>query len=494
MAEINSYLCMKYGKTPAADINGNNTTGDQLQASPLIKEGDLIASDLTTIVWNYTNNKIYHNDLITLGTDEKMNLGQKVSKSENTDNIVTLSTSNDFTSLNTNASRVDLPDLTYLVVGNNDSASAFTSTGAPINYTVLKRQWKAQVTEHPVPFTYSLIWIMPILMYLPNPRYRIVIDANADGSLADETPVLLTNTSGSLWSANVSIPNNALFTIAAPVVLSPGGVTGTSLWLKADAGVTTGATLTWADQSGNNINATQSTAAAQPVYNTASGLVNFNPMLSFNGTTHFMNIASNNISNSNTPYSFRFVGKRKGTGNMVTVAGGTYATNSAFTLYFETTGRFGDTWSSTANILSPNNAFPANSFAIMGTDYNLAKKDLYLNSKIVNTGSFTGHASTSGIVLLGKYVNAAAPAFLNADVAEVIAYSASVSPGDLQKIDSYLALKYGITLDPSVTNYVNSAATNIYTIDATYKNQIIGIGRDSVSAFYKNNRIQQMIQ
>jgi hypothetical protein len=62
----------------------------------------------------------------------------------------------------------------------------------------------------------------------------------------------------------------------------PTSLPGCVLWLRSDMGVTTGATFTWADQSGNANNATQATAAKQPTYVTSGGGGN-RPYLSFPG-------------------------------------------------------------------------------------------------------------------------------------------------------------------------------------------------------------------
>ena len=61
-----------------------------------------------------------------------------------------------------------------------------------------------------------------------------------------------------------------LLLIQLVMAQSPGGVSGASRWYRADARVTTGATMTWADQSGNNVNVIQATATNQPVYNSGT--------------------------------------------------------------------------------------------------------------------------------------------------------------------------------------------------------------------------------
>jgi hypothetical protein len=75
---------------------------------------------------------------------------------------------------------------------------------------------------------------------------------------------------------------------------APGGVsTNLKLWLKAGtgAGSVGSNSSTWLDQSGNGNNATQATTSAQPVV--TANQINFNPALVFNGSTDYMDMATN---------------------------------------------------------------------------------------------------------------------------------------------------------------------------------------------------------
>jgi hypothetical protein len=58
-----------------------------------------------------------------------------------------------------------------------------------------------------------------------------------------------------------------------------------------------------------------------------------------------------------------------------------------------------------------------------------------------------------------------------------------MSATDMRKIHSYLAVKYGITLN-NTDNYTLSG-TEVWTYDATYKYNIFGIGRDDDSGLYQ---------
>src|SRR5690606_32277375 len=79
------------------------------------------------------------------------------------------------------------------------------------------------------------------------------------------------------------------------------------------------------------------------------------------------------------------------------------------------------------------------------------------------------------------------------DLAEIIMYDAFPSADDQLKVQSYLALKYGVTLDQSAVtegiNYVDSAGNIVWAKDVsdTFEHNIVGIGQDDFSALDQVN-------
>lgn len=69
-------------------------------------------------------------------------------------------------------------------------------------------------------------------------------------------------------------------------------------------------------------------------------------------------------------------------------------------------------------------------------------------------------------------------------ISEVILYQKILSESDVTKVESYLALKYGITLKK---NYVNASGEVVWNfkLDSGYSNNIAGIARDDQSALYQ---------
>ncbi|MDR1722544.1 MAG: VCBS repeat-containing protein, partial [Tannerella sp.] len=72
-------------------------------------------------------------------------------------------------------------------------------------------------------------------------------------------------------------------------------------------------------------------------------------------------------------------------------------------------------------------------------------------------------------------------------IQEVIAFNSTSShptATDLQKIHSYLAVKYGITLN-NTQNYLNSNGTTIWSYNTNFRYSIFGIGRDDNTNLYQ---------
>ena len=71
------------------------------------------------------------------------------------------------------------------------------------------------------------------------------------------------------------------------------------------------------------------------------------------------------------------------------------------------------------------------------------------------------------------------------NVAEVVIYNTALTTADQNRVESYLALKYGITLDQTVAkNYIlaNSSVAWNASLATTYNRDIAGIARDDLAS------------
>lgn len=285
---------------------------------------------------------------------------------------------------------------------------------------------------------------------------------------------------------------------------SPGGVSGSLLfWVKADAGTfeDNGSNTAedgdgvwvWDDNSSTDNDAQNATSGTRPIYRT--NIINGNPALEFDGTKFLDSETSSGIGDTESFYMF-LVFKQ----DSYQTNGGTLDGNGTFI------------------IDRPTATFNLTSFKVVNTDKYFYQRREDDNSDLggpvsltpVNTSSFvitdyyrnriSGASSREGIYLNGALeVDQAGPTGnipgppirigrhatnltggLDGYFAEMVVYNTNLSSANRQRIESYLAVKYGITLDAGM-DYVRSDGTVIYPSTgshASYVTDIAGIGRD----------------
>lgn len=246
-----------------------------------------------------------------------------------------------------------------------------------------------------------------------------------------------------------------------------------TLWLKADAGTscnTAGCQVsTWSDQSGLARNATQATATAQPLY--VSGAVNGNPAVNFNTTAKVMNGITGTqrtifaVRNLDTSAGYHTLFASAANTDFSIRSNGTAATNY-------TGGPNAQDWSNASG--TPTNFWVdgkqtltgKNQYHIVRTSRSAATAGTYSISSTFSTRGMTG----------------------NDAVAEVIAYNNLPTASVINTTESYLAIKYGITLDQTTArDYIFSDSATMWSASTAgiYKNDIAGIARDTASTLYQ---------
>jgi len=70
---------------------------------------------------------------------------------------------------------------------------------------------------------------------------------------------------------------------------------------------------------------------------------------------------------------------------------------------------------------------------------------------------------------------------------EITLYNRQLTAIENQKLESYLALKYGVSILDQSMNYVNSLGTTYWTMSMNtgYNNHIMGIGRDDLGQLHQ---------
>jgi gliding motility-associated-like protein len=289
---------------------------------------------------------------------------------------------------------------------------------------------------------------------------------------------------------------------------SPGGVTGSnSIWLKANTGVTlspTNTVTTWAEQSGSLITGDFSTQGAainkpthQPPSLLANGL-NFNPYIVFNNTATPNSISAANATAGTAildatfctmfqviklhtmattgvwckwqwatlPYSGPRLGNELNTSNTGCVR---------FDFRTNTGSFYGAT-----NIFEKNQLVTQEAAATLKTIRLTGNQD----ASTAVSGTFAPGTTTGRITLGAEPYGDDYPT--KVDIAEFILYKRALTTAERNQVESYLAVKYGMTLIQTGTyanDYTSSNATVTWNrvANGTFINNITGVGRDDAS-------------
>lgn len=251
------------------------------------------------------------------------------------------------------------------------------------------------------------------------------------------------------------------------VALTPPAI-GRQLWLRADAGVTTnasGAVTAWDDQSGNANNASQSldeNFAPSLVSNAANG----HPVLRFDGTDDYLEVASStSIAITGDIASF-FVVKFDDFATFRAVWGKTDINQPRPTDYYVVPGggvprvfRGGDGGNDSVDGAG---RLATNSYMVLGFNQSGNAFSHHLNGAPFGAGSMDAVPTDAGKPLrIGTRDDFATQ--MKGDIAELLIYDAALSGADLKSLSSYLGAKYAVPIvvpTNSAPNVAISAPTN----------------------------------
>ncbi|WP_340028020.1 S-layer homology domain-containing protein [Paenibacillus sp. FSL H7-0940] len=288
--------------------------------------------------------------------------------------------------------------------------------------------------------------------------------------------------------------------------VGPGGVGSPSLWLRPErvSGVASGEKVSiWEDQGSKINNATQSTEANQPTYwDDKNHNINFNPVLEYNGTSSFMNLDVSKLPQGKSPRSIITVSKTNKTGGLNYIISWGVQTPNAYTgmgmLQNNTRGGL-TTFNSDRNqtLYTPEGflgtTFPNEQFVTWtGGDTGINQARLYSKMKQVQQLNDWGKdnvklwdTGNSGGAVVGKLIPAATGIeHWQGTIEEIIVFDHALTDAERQKVSTYLAIKYGYTMDHTTANsYVDSNMATIWDAqeNAVYTHRITSIGRDDQS-------------
>lgn len=282
---------------------------------------------------------------------------------------------------------------------------------------------------------------------------------------------------------------------------NPGGIgTNIQLWLKANSNIlTTGANVT---QWNNNVtggiitNFVQFTPASFPTQNTptfTNNPINFNPYVQFNGVNQslFSNVSfnGNQLFNANDNTIFQII-KHYGTNGVwlkwETNTGGTYRVgyeNNGSFLRFDFPNAINPLGINNLSIISISNKHNLVTSTTDNTNNSLRFQGK--NDAVRNISSLGGFNPGTNLrkMSIGNNLSFNYPS--NIDISEIIIYNRKLTLPEINKVESYLAIKYGFTLDQTLPqNYTSASGVAVWdaTLNSVYNSDITGISREDASA------------
>ena len=448
--QIETYLALKYGITLSHDY---------------------LASDATTI-WDATANASYSNDIAGIGRDDASGLNQKQSTSH-TGGIVemglgTIAIDNDSNS-NTFSS-----DRSFLIWGHDNGSTAVAT--AYLSSTRMARVWAVEemgtvgTVEIRVPDSYAVTHLI----------------VSASSSITTPTEYTLTDNGDGTMSATVDLSDGEFFTFANGV--GPGGVSAnTVIWLRADGGVTESSNVVsaWADQSGNGNDATQGTGSFQPTF-TASAL-NYNPSIHFDGSDDVL--ATSLSINASTYPDFTMIAVYEPDVDNAGAPWGDDDSNWDRFIWdnasYNEVVSIGTTGLNVPGLFVPGQAV----ITTVAYDEDVASGSaVYIDGTLQTQFTADHDPETSSTLDIGSVGNNNHE--FDGQVYEIIGYTSLLSSTDREKVETYVALKYGISQGH---DYLASDGTTLWnaTTNASYNNDIAGIGRDDGSALDQRQSTSQ---
>ncbi|XZF13077.1 gliding motility-associated C-terminal domain-containing protein [Chitinophagaceae bacterium MMS25-I14] len=296
---------------------------------------------------------------------------------------------------------------------------------------------------------------------------------------------------------------------------SPGGVkTGLNFWIKADGGISLPATTVsqWNDLSGANVTGNLSVSNAlagntAPAYTPVG--VNFNPHVAFvytqpNALASANVMVGNNLFDANTNTIIQVIrphflpASAAGGGTGVWMKWQNANTGARLGFEINNGGNpgqlrfdFNGTVRETAQNVNEQYVLATFQTSTSARSISLSGASIFTMASAVNSTTCVGRLSIGNEPPISappcQTPQSVDPYPTTMDIAEIMIYKGTMSAADRNKAESYLAIKYGFTLDQSASyayNYTSANGTVVWNRanNLPFINNITGIGRDDSSA------------
>lgn len=478
--------CILYDASlSAADLN-------KVESYLAIKYGITLPSDYTNAAGSVVySTSSYGNNIIGIARDDNSGLDQRQSHYSNDDVRLYLGT---LAADNSSNSSTFSGDAQFIVMGDNNASLAFNAanTEYPVSTGMvprLDREWK--ITNTAFTGTFSMD-IKPLAGSFDASRIRILIDDDGNFTNATSYMPVISVAGGIITVSGLTtdmIPAGSTKYLTLAYMPAPGNSSlNLTYWIKPDAGITqsAGRVSQWDDQSMQALHVT-ATAIQEP--SIAGDTINYYPVVNYDGTNTLRRttgVAYNTLVNATSGTSTNT------TGSILTVGRVNDASGNIFSQWNTTTptacGNYvvsswvnnnatrigGRSFNAASHTVSPGHPFMATALEAPGTNNALH----YLNGGdlLTTTNASLNVCTPNQLIRVGNGIIGS--------VAEVIIYNVKLDDDQRRKIESYLAIKYGITMSNigggTFGDYISTAATTTWDASdgSSYHRQVIGIGRD----------------
>ena len=452
-----------------------------------------IASD-GTVLWDTTGNN-YHNDVFGIGRDDASVLIQRQSQpDQGYISIYNGDQSAGLPKINSDNTSGFGTDKTFTIVGSNGLDPSFATAYSPntftpdLDYFLMGRIWKVR----------EINTVGQVTITAPEGAEHLFVSPNEDFS-GTPTEILLSNDGNGVLFAVVDLNDGDYFTFGNESEAPGGVVNGLELWTLPTA-------MAY-DSSNNNIITSVEDYSGNLVSDKTYGLfdlrnsdpriveggINFNNDIEFDGNDYFR--IGGTFSNAWTEGE-RFTvlaenqtGYNGGNGFVTDfggITGGTHYTYSNRGIYNRLGSSERKAWvSNTGQNIESNGTHQGYTFDtrnyIIENSWS-ASNDW--GSDVNANPTYRDNTNTVNFGMNWYHWGAVSGAIYHGNSPEIFFYSRKVTDVERLRINSYLAIKYGISLgsETNLVDYLDSKADTIWHAKANFQNNIAGIGKDNGSA------------
>jgi|GEM_PF-4623021 len=426
---------------------------------------------------------VYTNRIFGIGTESLAgaNFSQSVSRSAESGALTLVSGFNhmDTIPVSNDSNQVNaLQAGEFLIIGDDGGNGDFTDALIGNTDQLLDRVWKANETGNLG--TMTLYFDAAEIPGLVSPGNYSFIHSDDNTFDANDAFRDLIDIGGGIHKVefNFADADETFFTLIRHP--SPGAVTSVEMrrWLDANYGANiAGSGINWQPRAGIDQGFSQNVT---PII----GGANFNRSIQL-GTDHIA-IERDQAAEFSMFVVFKSDNSTQGTGvyaGPAIMGGATALSGNNFGLYLDGTDLAWNTNENSNSVIVNNNARNYNDgiYYIAYVDFHNDSTDRVLGvDGVYSTQSgFTGIGlNQTDSIRLGRFAPAMGTPLMTGDIAEYIEFDLPLDSMDRGMVNSYLAIKYGITLP---TDYVRAGTGAVLYNVAGYGEEIVGIAKDTTT-------------